>query len=365
MVHTRRVLARRERLPTPTGELTDGAATALQVGRVDQALRIYRDLERLEGENPTWSLRVAECYRRLAQRDGEVSALMRAASRYERRGFAREALALWKRVQMVDPDHDSATVAVERLEPSCGLGLERFRSSFPPSFSHPASHVAPARHGTESELAEMPTIPAPPLAPVIEDAEELDIVVVDAGLEGAAIESEEAEAVSSVPAVAAVPLSAVELASTEREVLFGQLEAVDIELDAPATQLSGDVPEVAPDSDSPVFALATRRPVLDEVVPVTLRAHGLDEALAVAPKPAPKDVVAVREPTRTDSHLRLRAVVVTPVVPVVAELPPLPPMSAPILPLPIIAVGREEAEAEVEILDAEVLPCIREIDGDW
>lgn len=109
------------------------------------ALRCYRELERTEEDRPLWSLRVAECYHRLGRTDGELSALMRAADRYERQGFTREALALWSRVAAGNPADDGARRAVTRLAARCDRGLDRLRSSIPPPPEPPAARASVRR----------------------------------------------------------------------------------------------------------------------------------------------------------------------------------------------------------------------------
>jgi len=350
MLHIRKVLARRtpERDLSSTAHLTDGAATALQVGRVDQALRIYRELERLEGHNPTWPLRVAECYRRLSQRDGEVSALMRAASRYESRGFIREALALWKRVQTADPHHSSSRVAVERLEPSQGLGLERMRSSLPATVRHPSSHVEEVkRRSPEAGTSVMPTIPAAPPLPVIEEAVQPD-------REGPmAIDMlDEDDAAADTELSPSLPIDTVE---------------------------EGFASEPSTTRDEAAFTdgpLRLDAPPVVEPLPATMRAAEVDMELAhrIADE-LDASIVAQRRSRPLDltpSAAQLPAVILTPVIPVAATPPSsIPirvtaPSSAPIAALPIIAVGDEtEPDTEVEFAEAEVLPCLDEIDPEW
>lgn len=149
-----------------TADLTEAAGVALAEGRFERALKLYRELEWLEDENPTWSLRVADCYRRLAQRESEVLALSRAAGRYEQRGFTREAVALWTRVQTLDPRHPTAPAALTRLGSGAAFGLERLRSSMPAAL---ASHITPVVDRAPRAV-DVPAVPRPPGVPVFDEA---------------------------------------------------------------------------------------------------------------------------------------------------------------------------------------------------
>ncbi len=379
MVHTRMVLAQRGREQAGTAHLTDAAAFALQTGKVDQALRIYRELERLDGTSPAWPLRVAECYRRLAQQDGEVLALMRAASRFEQRGFVREALALWQRVKLLDPQQPSSQRAFDRLEPTRGLGLERMRSSFPPGVRHPPSHIAPAGTHQASLLPLLPTIPAPPPVPAVADADMLDVPIVDAMLD-------------SDPEAVLAPTTLLDPGELEVEV---DVELPpDTEVDVPifdalqdttAEDLGVAMLAALSEVKAAVAARVEPTPAAGErVAPSPTRALGPESAEETPPATVRAASWAPPTPFRVRPNLpaapagerpawgestapEVPAVLVTPVVPVVREAIPMPEIP-PVAPLPIFSIGRDteaDVEAEIEFADAEVLPCIDDIDREW
>ncbi len=349
-------------------ELREAAVSALGAGRVESALHSYRELERQDDSVPVWSLRVAECYRRLGRADGELSALMRAAHRYERRGFLNEALALWSRIQARDPADASARLAVTRLMQSCNRGLDRLRSTLPPGSEPPRSApVEVLRSGVVSAAGvEIPAIPREPRLPAFDPR----VTAGRAPTDAKAREPARAGTRAAAPPAPEAASSAPRAVPVDR-----RASAVTKAPAAPATRAPASVP--------PPSSARLRRSVL---VPPRL-AEGAEPGAPLrrtppmplgAPAPAitPTPIIGI-------GVLEVRdAPEPCPRPPTIAINPPRgaapTPRAAPapragsaragssILPAPIIAVEADAtATGEIEYLEAELCPFLDDIDADW
>jgi len=88
--------------------LRDQATAAVSDGKYAAALASYTQLAKLEPDDPGWLQRVADCHRRLGQKELELGALVKAAQGYRQQGFGLKAVALCKMALTIDPA--SATV---------------------------------------------------------------------------------------------------------------------------------------------------------------------------------------------------------------------------------------------------------------
>ncbi len=358
------VLARRG-LPSDTGtmaELREAAVSALGAGRVESALQSYRELERQDDAVPVWSLRVAECYRRLGRLEGELSALMRAAYRYERRGFLNEALALWSRISTRDPADETARLAVARLDHCCDRGLDRLRSSLPPASEPPRSASAGMlRSGVVPAVGvAVPSIPREPRVPDFELPEPA----------GAAAPSGDERPRADGQAAPEAPPRAGHLdpnASPSAAPAGPDARATEPRTPPSSARLRRSVlVPPRPVAGALPVGLATRR---TPPMPLAAPAPHDEQLPAITPTP----IIGIGNVAPTPSR-RAATVAINP-----------PPAGAPaprggssaraggdgatpsILPARIIAVdaGADEATATIEYLEPELCPFLEDIDAGW
>lgn len=354
--------------PETLAELREAAVSALGAGRVESALQSYRELERQDDSVPVWSLRVAECYRRLGRVDGELSALMRAAHRYERRGFLNEALALWSRIQARDPADVSARLAVTRLMQRCDRGLDRLRSTLPPGSEPPRSAPGEVlRSGVvPTASVEPPTIPREPRLPAFEPQATFDRTATDTGARGTG----RAWTHATTPTAPEDASEALRPVPLDRGARSGS--------EAPAAPMTRAPAPVPPPSSARL-----RRSVL---VPPRLAEDAAPGAppRRTPPMPfgAPVSPITPKPIIGVGATETRGARVPCPRPPTVAinpprEAPPTP-RAAPaprtsiaragssVLPAPIVAVEADAGAAdEVEYLEAELCPFLDEIDAEW
>lgn len=86
-------------------QLRDAAVAAIASRKFEEALASYTELTKLEPEDGSWLQRMADCHRRLNQRQQELGVLLKAALVYQRNGFALKAVALCKVALAIDPKH--------------------------------------------------------------------------------------------------------------------------------------------------------------------------------------------------------------------------------------------------------------------
>jgi len=139
--------------------LRDAASRAAIKGRYGDALDYCMRLEKLQPDEPAWPRRTAYCCQRLGRRGDERAALVRAAKGYERGGFARKAIALYRLAVAIDPPDAELQRHLAILDGQAATGLE---SLHPPGAqlrapSEPLGPVSPAVDHAES-------IPAAPIA---------------------------------------------------------------------------------------------------------------------------------------------------------------------------------------------------------
>jgi tetratricopeptide (TPR) repeat protein len=121
-------------------QLRDTALRALARGAIDKALEAFLELEQREPSEPSWPLRVAQCYRRLERMDERIEALVRAVDRYDSAGLHLKALAICKMILAEVPDHGTILERVEVLQQVRPRGLARF---LPTPAVRPAGRIRP------------------------------------------------------------------------------------------------------------------------------------------------------------------------------------------------------------------------------
>src|ERR1700761_2640705 len=81
------------------------ASAAMAGGKHKRALAAYLELERLEPRDAQWAKRAAEAYRKLGRDSDAIMAYMRSADRYAQNGFFVQAIAVYKLILQIDPNH--------------------------------------------------------------------------------------------------------------------------------------------------------------------------------------------------------------------------------------------------------------------
>jgi CRP-like cAMP-binding protein len=122
------------------------------------------ELEKLEAQEPRWSQRLGESYRRVGQTREAVDAFARAFQRYFERGFLPRAIAMAKLVKTLD------TARGDLLEASLPKGGPGVPPPLP--FGRPVGTAPPLARGAPLP----PRAPAPAVAPPPLPAEPLPLV---------------------------------------------------------------------------------------------------------------------------------------------------------------------------------------------
>ena len=249
-------------------------------GKLDRALELYVELEKLEPTAAAWPKRIGETQRRLGDLTGAVVAFERAVGKYVADGLLVQAIAVCKLILQIAPDH--ATIASRLAElatpkPAEARAVARSRS-VPP--------IAPAAS------------PAPASTPSIELARRAAAAPEESGVKrGAVIETRRKPAPVTLPpggALDAIDLAAVMpdsqrlvrpdgtdagMAVLSIEIPFDELsEEVEIEIVDPkrvtllSTPLFAQLPQATLErliARMPLFELAPNEIVFTEGEPGT------------------------------------------------------------------------------------------------
>lgn len=97
---TDRPIAKRE---SKTTDLQAEANKMLQAGRLREALDLYRLIEIRKPKEPRWARRKGDLLLRMGRKDEAALAFERAARLYAARGFEARASAMAKLVQALNP----------------------------------------------------------------------------------------------------------------------------------------------------------------------------------------------------------------------------------------------------------------------
>lgn len=142
-------------------KLKDRAEAWYKKGKYDKALEAFHTLAQAEPENPRWSLKAGETYKKLGKATLAVDAFRSAAKRYANMGFDLKAIAMCNLVLGIDPEHRETQAMLQQFHDS------RFGTRPAP---------APAEESIEIE-AEPPPPPPPvpvPRRPTIPPGQSLD-----------------------------------------------------------------------------------------------------------------------------------------------------------------------------------------------
>lgn len=131
-------------------ELKNDAATALRKGKYKEALQHYEQLERLEPKDASWPQKRAEVYAKLGDKDKELAALMSAAEIYSQGGFLLKAIAVCKRILVVNPEHSETQQKLAALH-----ATHRNETSQSPFTTKLSTTIAPALAKENAALDEI------------------------------------------------------------------------------------------------------------------------------------------------------------------------------------------------------------------
>jgi tetratricopeptide (TPR) repeat protein len=107
--------------------LRDSASFAVLKGRYYDGLEFCKQLEELDPDDPAWARRTAYCCHRLGMHAGELAALIRAAEGYEKGGFLRKAVAMYRLALALDPTDEYLHNRIDDLNAGKSTGLESLR----------------------------------------------------------------------------------------------------------------------------------------------------------------------------------------------------------------------------------------------
>jgi len=135
-------------------KLRQKASLAMRSGDHREALRIYRELSRLEPDDPTWPERCADACHALGETDEELACLRRSLSLLVDDGQVLPAIATCKLILDIRPEDPDALDCLHLLYSEPGLDCARPSASL--SARMPASRVAlPERDDAPLEELEL------------------------------------------------------------------------------------------------------------------------------------------------------------------------------------------------------------------
>jgi CRP-like cAMP-binding protein len=125
-------------------ELREEALSLVRSEDYRKALDRFKELERLDPNEPDWPRRAADCHRARSDMPAQIAALGRAAELYGRAGALPKAIALCKLILGLDPRHTETQARLAALQsgpaPERAIGLAPARPPLPvPPARVPAS----------------------------------------------------------------------------------------------------------------------------------------------------------------------------------------------------------------------------------
>lgn len=103
-------------------ELLQEGNQALEKGKVEAALESFRQLIRVEPEDPDHRRRLADCQGRLGDKKAELEARCKAATLYAEAGFLLKGIAMCKLALAIDPTHRETLKQLAELNELTGKG---------------------------------------------------------------------------------------------------------------------------------------------------------------------------------------------------------------------------------------------------
>ena len=121
--------------------LRQEAAEANAAGKYKRALAAYLELERLEPADAQWAKRAAETYKRLGNYKNAIEAFERSAERYAQNGFLVQAIAVFKLILQIQPQHADTLRKLSQMNELIGQGPTRAANM---AENNPALHENPS-----------------------------------------------------------------------------------------------------------------------------------------------------------------------------------------------------------------------------
>ena len=144
-------------------KLRQKASLAMRTGDFDAALRIYRELEQKEPNDPIWPERCAVAYHELGQSRNELGCLRRALDLHVEQGQVLPAIATCKLILDIRPDDEATLDCLHLLyaEPSLNPreNVALVEESTPLPVRPPAPRTEPAADAPLEELQLTEVIP--------------------------------------------------------------------------------------------------------------------------------------------------------------------------------------------------------------
>lgn len=128
------------------------AERAVERGKLSRAIELYQELERIEPTSAAWPKRLGETSRRAGDNHAAVAAFGRAAEKYVQSGFFVQAIAVYKVILQIDPEHSET---LDKLAVLAAASSTRSPAGAPGA---PASEAAAApASGSAQILPRAPT----------------------------------------------------------------------------------------------------------------------------------------------------------------------------------------------------------------
>src|ERR1051325_7931062 len=121
-------------------QLRTEASEATSAGKYKRALAAYLELERLEPADAQWAKRAAETYKRLGNYKNAIEAFERSAERYAQNGFLVQAIAVFKLILQIQPQHADTLRKLSQMNELIGQGPPRAAKM---AENNPALHENP------------------------------------------------------------------------------------------------------------------------------------------------------------------------------------------------------------------------------
>jgi CRP-like cAMP-binding protein len=101
-----------------TSELRSEAASAVEKGKLRQALTLYEQLEHRQPTDAAWPKRLGDLHKRDGNEAQAVACYERAVDKYAAAGFLVQAIAVCKLILQIDSEHTGATSRLAEHAPS-------------------------------------------------------------------------------------------------------------------------------------------------------------------------------------------------------------------------------------------------------
>ena len=156
--------------PNP-GKIKEKAGKYLKRGKLDKALEMYEELEKISQDDLRVPQKIAEILNRMGNQKKAIQKYKESANKYREKGFLVQAIAIWKVVEDLAPDDEEAKDAIANLSEERSGPLISNKPKPKKIEPKPAPEPEPEEEiPAEPEEEEITDIPAE----AVEELEELD-----------------------------------------------------------------------------------------------------------------------------------------------------------------------------------------------